>query len=86
MYKTKSGRIIIRNNDGFDYKEVLKRYKENPEQCRTGIFYITPDGSKIETLCEGEHTVLGLIVESPIKAQIGLMNIFLYSELKQTEN
>ena len=70
----------------YSFEEVLKRYKENPEQCKTGIFYITPDGSKIEALCEEECTVLGLIVESPIKAQIGLMNIFLYSELKQTEN
>lgn len=61
--------------------EILTKFKEDPDQCKTNIFYITPDGSKIEALLEEEYTILGLIVESPFKSQIGLMNTFLYREL-----
>lgn len=78
--------MIFNEHKKYSFEEVIKRYKDHPEQCKTGIFYITPDGSKIEALLEEELTVLGLIVESPIKSQIGLMNIFLYSELNQTNN
>lgn len=69
----------------FLLEEFIKKYKENPEQCRTDIFYITPDGSKIESLYENEHSVFGVIVESPINAQIGLMNTFTFRELRQTK-
>ena len=61
MYKTKSGRIIIRNNDGFDYKEVFESnrnwndvsgiYLNYCKDCDKYFF-----GNKYRFVCKECHT------------------------------
>jgi hypothetical protein len=77
--------IAIKANEKF--KAFIDEYSKDPEneKYKTGIFYKTPDGSIIEAAFEDEYSVFGVIVESPIKAQVGLKNNFLHRELKKHE-
>jgi len=63
------------------FEESMLGFKTNPEKYKTNEFYITPDGSKIEVVFKDDFTILGHIVESKMKSQIGHLNIFLWSEL-----
>ena len=69
----------IKNMDKFI--ETCKNCRKNPELYRTGVFYTTPDNSKIESLYEDDVCVLGIICESPFTIQIGFINIFVKEEL-----
>ena len=60
MYKTKKGRILMRNNDGFDYKEVSESkrnwndvsgiYLNFCKECDKHFF-----GNKYRTVCKCCH-------------------------------
>lgn len=69
------------NEQLFFDKELYSDKLRNVDKYRTGNFYITPDGSKIESIDESGEVITGIIIDSPIKVQIGYMNVFLRSEL-----
>jgi hypothetical protein len=51
-----------------------------------GKYYTTPDGSTIVVTEDcGHGVVVGKIVDSPIKAQIGHGNVFMPSELAPSD-
>jgi hypothetical protein len=60
MYKTKSGRIVMKNNDGFDYKEVFESnrnwndvssiYLNHCKDCDKKFF-----GNKYRIVCKECH-------------------------------
>lgn len=64
------------------FEQTVIKFKKNPKSCRTGVFFKTPDRSKIEMLYKDEAIVYGVVVDSPKKAQIGFTNIFIHRELK----
>lgn len=66
-----------------DFERALNKYKEAPETFSSGIFYLTPDNSTIEAIHEDEHTVFGVIRNSPIKSSIGLCRLFVHAEVRK---
>lgn len=70
-----------------DYTDALLHWKHNRDEEQYKIpQYITPDDSKIAVIYEDKYMVLGVCVESPMKAQIGLPNNFLRRELRKIDN
>lgn len=74
-------RIFLENNRK-EMTEKLNDWKKNPEKYMTPE-YTTPDGSKIAVIHDNGYVVTGVIIDSPIKVQIGLLNNFAYRELTE---
>ena len=60
--------------------EKLQDWKKNPDKYKTPE-YTTPNGAKIAVIHSNDYVVTGVIVDSPSKAEIGLLNTFFWREL-----
>ena len=78
-------KLVRESLDKEAFSKKLQDWKNHPEKY-TKPEYTTPDGSTIavideEIIDDKIGIITGVIVDSPIKAQIGFINTFHLSEL-----